>query len=188
MTGARDPRIGRFAPAILAAGFAAVFLLVHVLVFEPLATRYRTALHHAADLGLMLDPAHPSAPPPLSPRVFALLSDNSLPSAEVDAKVQSGAISAEIVQSVSALASRHDLEIVVAEPGTLSQLPGAVEGRAHLKLRGSFSDFVQLMGDLASGDRLWGVERFSVSASKGPVRDIEIWVVGCRLRRAAGAS
>ncbi len=181
--------MGRYShwPLVAAALVCLLFVTYHVGVFRPLGERYRHSLEGAAALGLMVDPSHPSTQLPISPRLFTLLSENSLPAAEAEARGQSGALTAEMVQALSTAAARRGLETLVAEPGLLTQQPGMVELRAHLKLRGHYADFLGMLDDLARGGRLWTVERFAIRPLTGSSEDIEVWMSGCLLKRG-GAS
>lgn len=173
-----------FAAIVLCAGF----LVVHAVVFRPLADRYRGLIAEAAKLGLAVDPAHPATGQPLSVKLFTLLIDNSLSLSEAEARSQSGTLGAAMAQSLSSIAARHDLEILVAEPGQQTQQPGSIEVRAHLRLRGSYGSFVGLVEDLAHSDRLWAIERFTVLPDESGRDVFEVWVAGCLLTRSRGAS
>jgi hypothetical protein len=188
MAGARV--MGRYSmwPLVAAAVVCALFLAFHVVVFSPLGERYGSALKRAAALGLMVDPSHPTTQLPISPRLFTLLADNSLPAAEAEARGQSGTLTAEMVQALSTIAARRGLETIVAEPGLLTQQSGTVELRAHLRLRGHYADFVGLLDDLARGGRLWTVERFTIKPLTGTSEDIEVWMASCLLKRTGGTS
>jgi len=188
MNSIQSARLRRSWPVFCALAVCAAFLLVHVLVYQPMVARYRHALDQAGNLGLMLDPAHPSGPTPVSPRVFSLLMDNSLTARDVDAKSQSGALAAEMVQTLSTLASQHGLEVIVAEPGLLTQQTGAVEVRAHLRLHGEYAGFVAMLDQLARSGRLWSIERFGISAPASGHHDFEVWFSSCLLKRAGGAA
>jgi hypothetical protein len=181
-------RLRRQLPMFAAVVVGALFVLVHSVVFGPLAARYSSALATARSLGLSVDPAHPFATSPLPPRVYALLMDNSLPVSEADARAQSGSLAAEVVQLISGIAARHGLEVVVAEPGTLTTQANSVELRAHLKLRGRYSDFVAMLDELAAGGRLWYVERFSMDSLDPHREDMELWISSCILKRTRGAT
>jgi hypothetical protein len=184
---ARSPGLRSTWPLVAAAVLCVLFLVFHFAVFRPLAARYQGALDRAAALGLMVDPSHPATQLPISPRLFALLADNSLPAAEADRRSQSGSLAAEMVQTLSTAAARRGLETVVAEPGLLTQQPGSIEVRAHLSLRGSYSSFVGLLDDLARGGRLWTVERFIIRPSTGASENIEVWMGCCVLKHTEGA-
>jgi hypothetical protein len=174
-------------PLGAAAVLCAIFIAFHVVVFSPLAQRFHRALEGAAAMGLMVDPSHPTTQLPISPRLFALLADNSLPATEAEARGQSGSLTAEMVQTLSTVAARHGLETVVAEPGLLTQQSGTVELRAHLRLRGGYTGFVGMLDDLARGGRLWTVERFTIRPAAGASEDIEVWMAGCLLKRTGAA-
>ena len=180
-------RLRRQWPLMAAAAVCVVFLFVHVRIYLPMAASYRSVLEQAGRLGLMIDPAHPSGPPPMSPRVYSLLMDNSLEPADIDARSQSGQLAADMVQSLSTLASQHGLEVVVAEPGLITQQSGTVEVRAHLKMRGAYAGFVALLDDLGRSGRLWAVERFNIVPTGTAHQDIEVWFASCLLRRSGGA-
>ncbi len=181
-------RLRRQWPMFSAFVVTAIFLLVHMVVFQPLAQRYRTALAEAAKLGLMLDPAHPAGRPALPPRVFSLLASNSLTAHDADAGIQSGSLTADMVQSLSTLTAKHGLEIVVADPGQPTQQANSIELRAHLRLRGHYADFVALLDDLARGGSLWMIERFSMVPGADGRVEIEAWFARCLLRRTGGTS
>ena len=173
-------------PLLLSGAVLLVFAIVHTLLFQPVAKRYQDALARAGAVGAALRGSEGA--PALPPRVFTLLMTNSLPANEADQKGASGALGAELVQQLSAMAGRHGLEVVVAEPGVLSQMNSAVEVRAHLKVRGGYAGLVGLLDEMARGGRLILVERFSVLPATSGRYDIELWVSSCLLRRQGGAS
>ena len=181
-------RMRRSWPMFAALATCAVFLVVHSFVFAPKAARYRTAIAEAGKLGLVVDPARPGARQPMPVKVFTLLVENSLSSEEAESRSQSGTLGAAMAQTLSSMAGRRGLEIVVAEPGLLSQQPSMLEVRAHLRLRGSYSAFVGLVDDLARSDRLWAIERFTIVPVESGRDDFEVWVASCLLRRTGGGS
>lgn len=162
------------------------FLIANVFTFQPLAQRYKRALAQAGAIGAILDP-NGVRTPPLPPRVFTLLMDNSLPADDADRKGASGALGAELVQSLSALATKLGLEVVVAEPGLITQQSNSVEARAHLRLRGSYTSFVGFLDELSRGSKLWKVERYTLAPStSGAHCDIEVYMASCVLKRTGG--
>ena len=181
-------RLRREWPIFGALVLLAAFLALHLLVFRPLLERYRRALGQAGAMGAILDPRQTAGVPALPPRVFSLLMENSLPTAEADRKGQSGVLSSEMVQVLSAIAARHGLETVVAEPGLFTQQPNVVEGRAHMRVHGSYAGYIGFLNELAQDHRLWFVERFSVLPYGTGRCDIEVYVAGCLLKRTGGAS
>ncbi len=181
-------RLRRQWPLMLAAVVAALSVLVHALLFRPAAARYRAAIAEAGTLGLVVDPARPAYRPPLPVRVFTLIMGNSMPPAEADQRSQSGTLGAELAQTLSTMAGRRGLEIVVAEPGVATSQAGSIEVRAHLHLRGSYPAFVGLVDDLAHSDRLWAIERFTITPLAPGRDDFDVWMAGCVLRRTGGGS
>jgi hypothetical protein len=181
-------RMRRQAPLTAAFVACALFLIVHTLVFQPRAARYRAVIAEAAKVGLVVDPSRPGERQPMPVRVFTLLIGNSLSPAEADARTQSGTLGAAMAQTLSSMAARRGLEIVVAEPGVLSQLPGSIEIRAHLRLRGSYGAFVGLVDDLARSDRLWLIERFAIVQAAPGRDDFEVWMASCLLKRTGSGS
>jgi hypothetical protein len=181
-------QLRRLWPLVLTLFIAALFMLVHTLVFKPKATRYRDAIARAGAMGLVVDPAHPSDRQMLSVKVYTLLISNSLPADEADARSQSGTLGAQMAQALTRMASRRDLEVLIAEPGTTTQLPGSVEMRAHLRLRGHYPAFVGFVDDLARDSRLWSLERFTITPVNGGSDEFEIWVASCLLKRTGSGS
>jgi len=53
-------RLRRQWPLFAAAVVFLIFMLVHLLVVQPMVGRWRHALERAASLGVILDPAHPA--------------------------------------------------------------------------------------------------------------------------------
>ncbi|MBI5168055.1 MAG: hypothetical protein HZA61_01065 [Candidatus Eisenbacteria bacterium] len=180
-------RFRRQAPIAGSLLVLAVFLVAHAVLFGPLASRYRGALSQAGALGAILDPRGVRTPA-MPPRVYTLLMDNSLPTAEADRRGSSGALGAELVQSLSGIATRHGLEVVVAEPGLLTQQETSVEARAHLRLRGSYAAFSGFLDDLSRGGKLHRVERFSMEQSTPGRCDIDLYVARLVLKRSGARS
>ena len=174
-------RMRRAAPLLLAVVIAAGFGAAHLLVFGPTAQRYQRALHLSGAAGAAFDPNASTLS--LPPRVYTLLVENSMPAAEADQRGGSGALGAELVQKLSEVSSRHALEVLIAEPGPFSQQAFAVQPRAHLRLRGTYANFVAFLDDLARGGRLVSLERFSLAPIGAGKYDIELQLLGCVLRR-----
>jgi hypothetical protein len=165
-----------------------LFTLAHAAVYVPLARRYDRALSRAGNLGALLDPARGVMPTALPPRVYALLMENSGAAGEVDSRAQAGTLAAELVQQLSSLATQQRLDVVVAEPGAVTQQPGWAEARAHLRMRGTWGQYLSLLDVLARSGRLYTIERFALVPSTGGACDIEVWVSGTTLKRKRSAS
>ncbi len=158
-----------------------LFLLVDSFVFHPLADRYHRALRSAGAMNSVLGAG--ATMPALPPRVFTLLADNSLPAAEADAQGQSGQLAAQLMQELSQAAGRHDLELVVTEPGVLTQQPTGLQVRAHLRLRGRYPSLVAFLDDLARSGRLYRIERLSFQPDEGGRHLVELFVERLVLKR-----
>lgn len=187
MNALTSARLRRQLPMFAAVATVAIFAAVHGFGFAPLAERYKRSLQTAATLGLMVDPQHPAAQMPLSPRLFRLIADNSLPASEATMRSQSGELTAAMLQALSGVASRHGLETVVAEPGLLTQQNGTLELRAHLRLRGHYTELVSMLDELTRSGKLYAIERFSIQPSEAGAEDIELWIAGCVVKRSGGA-
>ena len=162
-------------------GFAAA----QAAAFQPVLARYRRNLLQAAELGMPLDAA--SAPPAASPRVTALFAGNSLNTAVAEEQGTSGALTAGMLDDVTRLAAKCGLEVVATEQGLVTQLPSSVQVRAHLKLRGRYAAFVDLLGELSRSGSLVAVDRFTLQAGAGGGQDIEVWMSQLILKRTLSA-
>lgn len=165
-----------------------LFTAVHVLVYGPIAARYRRALDQAGQLGAVLDPTRGAMPAAMPPRVYALLMENSGPAADVDTRTQAGTMGAELVQQLSSLATARGLDVVVAEPGPVTQQAGWNGARAHLRMRGSWAHWLDFLDALARSGRLVMIERFSLSPSAAGTCDVEVWFSDATLKRKRAAS
>jgi hypothetical protein len=161
------------------------FSVAHAAAFRPALARYRTGLQQAARLGTPLDAT--GAQPAASPRTTALLAGNSLNTAVAEEQGTSGALTAGLLDEVTRLVAKCGLEVVATEQGVVTQLPSSVQVRAHLKLRGRYSAFVALFGELARSGSLVAVERFTLQAGAGGDQDIEVWMSQLILKRTPGA-
>jgi hypothetical protein len=162
-------------------GFAAA----HAAAFQPALARFHRHAQQAADLGMPLDAT--GAQPAASPRTAALLAGNSLNTAVAEEQGTSGALTAGLLDEVTRLVAKCGLEVVATEQGLVTQLPSSVQVRAHLKLRGRYAAFVDLLGELSRSGSLVAVDRFTLQASAGGGQDIEVWMSQLILKRTPGA-
>jgi hypothetical protein len=162
-------------------GFAAA----HAAAFQPALARYRRNAQHAAQLGMPLDAT--GAQPAASPRTAALLAGNSLNTAVAEEQGTSGALTAGLLDEVTRLVAKCGLEVVATEQGLVTPVPSSGPGRAHLKLRGRYAAFVDLLGELSRSGSLVAVDRFTLQASAGGGQDIEVWMSQLILKRTPGA-
>lgn len=151
-----------------------LFLAVHLIAFQPALGRYKAALKKAGDLGLTLDAAE--APRMMPARVFALLSDNSLPAATADQQGGSGELASTTLEEITRLAGQHGMSILAAEPGVTTRLPRAVQVRAHLKASCTYGEYVAFLDDLSRSRRLISVDRFSLMSVSSGRQTLDLWV------------
>jgi hypothetical protein len=170
-----------------ASAAVAVFLVsaaVHAAVFRPALARYQRAASQAAELGMPLDLV--TTEPVASARVAALLNENSLNAAVAEEQGTSGTLAADLLDQVTRLAARRGLDIVATEQGLVTQLPGSVQVRAHLKMRGRHAAFVDLLGDLARSGALIAVDRFTLQG-EGASQTFEVSLRQLILKRTGTA-
>jgi hypothetical protein len=173
--------------AALAAVFL-VFTLVHALVWMPMLKRYDRVLAKAGSLGAMLDPSRGAIPAAIPPRVYTLVMENSAAAGDADNRAQAGTLAAEVVQQLSSLATQQGLDVVVAEPGAVTQQPGWNQARAHLRMHGTWAEYLALLDRLSRSGRLYVIERFSVTPTSASGCDIEVWAAATVLKRARAGS
>jgi hypothetical protein len=152
----------------------ALFAVVHVLVFQPAAQRFRTALRRAGDLGLALDPDR--APPMMPPRVLALLTDNSLPASATGMAQESGALTAALFEDLTQLTTKHGLQVLATEPGATVQENRAVQVKAHLRMRCTFPEFISFLDELSRSNQLIAIDRFDVANESAGEHLLDLWV------------
>jgi len=162
----------------------AVFAVVHLLVFQPSAQRYRDTLKRAADLGLALDPTSP--PPMMPPRVLALLANNALPVTAAGMERESGALTAALLEDLTQLTTKHAMQVLATEPGVTIQEAHAVQVRAHLKIRCSYAEFVAFLNDMSRSNRLIAVDRFDLVSGAGAQPVLDLWVTRYILKQTEG--
>ena len=172
-------------PLIGAIVILLIFTVTDQLFFAPAVRRYQKAVKQASELGMPIDPG--TAPAVLPPRLFALLSDNALPAAEAQDRGNSGELAAQLLEDLTGLMSRHGIQVIATEPGTVSQQPNSVQVRAHLKIRARYGQFVDLLGELAHNNRLYSVDRFQMSADESGSQLLELWMSRYVLKQSRGA-
>lgn len=183
MAALRPASLGRSWPVFATLALLALFLLVHATVWTPLLKRYDAALARAGSLGAVLDPEHAGLPAAMPPRVYALLMENSGTATEVDNRAQAGTLAADAVQRLSSFASQAGLDVVVAEPGPVTQQPGWNQVRAHVRMHGSWSEALAFLDLLARGGGLYTVERLAVTPTAATGCDVEVWATRTTLKR-----
>jgi hypothetical protein len=177
--------VRRNGQAVAALIVCLVFAAAHAAAFQPMLTRYHRHVRKAAELGTPLDAT--GAQPAASPQVTALLTDISLNTAVAEEQGTSGALTAGLLDEVTRLVAKCGLEVVATEQGMVTQLPSSVQVRAHLKLRGRYAAFVDLLGELSRSGSLVAVDRFNLQAGESGGQDIEIWMSQIVLKRTRSA-
>jgi hypothetical protein len=158
--------------ALVALAAFLAFAVGHATVFGPLAARYRNDVRVAAEMGMPVDLT--GAPSTASASVRALLERNSLNAAVAQEQGTSGELTAGLLDELTRLAARHRLTVLSTEQGLVTQLPTTVQVRAHLRLRGSYGAFVDLLGDLARSRTLIAADRFTIRAGPGRSQSIDV--------------
>src|SRR5262245_58233617 len=97
----------------------AVFTIVHLGFFRPAAQRYRAALERAGGLDAVLNSQGPA--PMLPPRVFALMTENSLAPQDAADRGSSGALGVLLLEELDRVAARSGMSVLFTEPGAVSQ-------------------------------------------------------------------
>jgi Type II secretion system (T2SS), protein M subtype b len=162
-------------PLIGAFVLGAVFAISHFLVFLPAAVRYDAALKRAGEMGVALDPSQQRQS--LPPRVFALLTDNAMPASTLNEGAASGAITASLLDDLNKRVATHGMEVLVTEPGPVTQQAFSVQVRAHLKARCRYAEFTSFLDDLARSGSLTAVDRFTLQPTENGGNEIvELWV------------
>lgn len=168
-----EASLRRMWPAFGALVVFAGLTLVNQFWFQPTASRYARVLKQATEIGMPLDPDQ--MPRIMPPRVFALIADNSLPVSQAQEAAGSGALTSEFLGELTQRMSKRGVTVISTEPGMTTQDTDAVELRAHLRVRCRYADFVLLLDDLARDQRLFGIDRFTVTPDEGFVF-VELWV------------
>ena len=179
-----DARLRRQLPLVVALVTIIVFMAIHSALFGPMLQRYERALKAAGDAGAVLDET--GARPMLPPRVHTLLFEHSMAEAEAAQKSGAGLLGAELTQALSDAASRNGLSVLVAEPDAGGETHTTILPRAHLRMRGSYTELVALFDQLARTGSLVSVERLTVTPVADGVQDIDFHASGFILRRVAG--
>ena len=158
-----------------------VLIVADQIAFQPAARHYRQVFKQATDLGMVLDPNN--MPAILPPRLFAVLSENSLTTADAVEKGGSGTLTAALLEDLTTLIGRHGMQAIVTEPGPVTQQAQSVLVRAHAKLSCRYEQFVALLNDVAHGSTLISVDRFTLTTDTSGTETLDLWVSRYILKR-----
>jgi hypothetical protein len=179
-------RAQALAPLFLGLLITAGVTVLHLALFQPLERRYRALVTEAGPLAAALDPSR--APRSLPPRVHALVRDHARPADEVTRAAQSGTLAAGLMQDLAALAGGHRLDVLVSEPGVLTQGERHAQVRAHLRLRGRHEDLVRFLSAIAQRGDLDRLERMTLTPLGNGRLDIEVHFARLVLKRPEARS
>lgn len=164
---------------------AAVVLLIlvvlHMLVFLPTERRHLRAVQLLGGVNAVLDPEQ--GPPPVPPRVFAMIAQNAMSEDDVTRRSASGQLTVMMLEELSALASSSGLTVTLSEPGLITPLPTRVEARVHLRVRGDYRELVAYLQAMESSGQLYDVERYQVADQGGSALSMDLWVVRLVLKQ-----
>ena len=160
----------------------AIFSAIHVAIFRPAAARYRAALVAAGNADAVFQPGTPQ--PMLPPRVFALITANTLSAQEAVDRGGSGALGVILLEDLDHIASKSGLTTLDSEPGPVTQEPLVAQIRAHLRLSGSYDAVAAFFTELARSDAPTIVERFRIVPDAGGREILELWLSRVYLKQA----
>jgi len=159
----------RMAPGMwqvwLAIAVCAVVLVVDFAVYRPARGRMERALQSARAIGLSLDPSQRPIIPPAPVQEFMMA--NSLPESEAAGAVQSGLLTASLIEEVTRLAGENGLVVTATEPGLTAQQSSGVVVRSNIRARGTYPEFLSYLDALARGPHLLTVDRFEITSGTG---------------------
>ena len=171
----------RFLPALASVLILAIVLLVHTLVFEPLAARYHRQLAQSGEIAASLDPSLAASPIPMP--VQDLLMDNSVEASDAARLAESGELATDLVKRIADASDRAGLEVAESTPGTVSQTAGTLEVRAHVRLRGDYAEVITLLDTLARDGSLYRLDRFNLASGEHGRLESELWVARLIVKR-----
>lgn len=161
-----------------------IFSAIHLAIFRPAAARYRAALDAAGGIDAAFEPG--AAPAMLPPRVFALITANSLAPQDAVDRGGSGALGVILLEELGRVASRSGLTMLESEPGPVTQEPLVAQIRAHLRLRGRYDEVADFFSQLSRSDALTVVEHFHVTPAGDGSEILEIWLARVYLKQPGG--
>ena len=177
------PALRRRWPWISAAAALVVFTSFHFIVFGAAVRSYQRALAKAEDVGLVLGPARPALMLPA--RVYALVTANAMAEGLTEERGNSGALASDLLADISEIAGKHGMDVVLTEPGVITQKPSSVEIHAHFRLACTYAQLIAFLDELARSGRLFAVERFSLVLRDRGRADLELWISRLVLKQAA---
>lgn len=142
----------------------AIFTAIHFLLYRPAAARYQAAIASVGGIGAVFRSGSQHAPIP--PRTFALITSNTLKSHDAEERGSSGELGVLFLEDLNRLAVRAGLTTISSEPQAVSQDKLTSMIRAHLVLRGTYSEIASFFGSLSDSGELISVDSFQIT--EGP--------------------
>jgi hypothetical protein len=168
-------------PVWLALLTCAAVLATDVAVYRPARSRLQKALQGAKTVGLSLDPSQRPIMPPTSVQEF--VTANSLPESEAASAVQSGLLTAGLLEEITGLASQSGLVVTATEPGLAAQQSGGIVVRAQIRARGTYAELLHYFDLIARAPHLLTVDRFEALGSGGAELNLTVAVTRHVLKR-----
>ena len=171
-------------PLFAATGIFVIFILTHVVVYQLAVRRLQAALKSAEAVGLAYGPSHTIRLVP--PRVYQVLSKNSLPAEVVEQRLNSGTLASDLVADITRLAAKHGMELTLIEPGAVSVQSSSAKIGAHLHMVCSYPELIAFLDDLARSQEMLAVDRLKLNSRESGQRDLELWVSRLVLKQSRG--
>jgi hypothetical protein len=165
----------------LAIAVCAAVLAVDFTVYRPARARMQRALQSARSIGLSLDPSQRPIVPPAPVQEFMMA--NSIPEADATGAVQSGLLTASVLEEATRIASENGLTVVATEPGLAAQQGANIVVRSHIRARGTYTEFLSFLDALSRGPHLLTVDRFEITAGGGAELNLAVSITRHVLKR-----
>jgi len=162
------------------------FIVIHFAFFRPAAARYKAALANAGGIRAVFNAGGGS--PMLPPHLFSLIAEHSLGDQDAIDRAASGALGVSLLEEMGHIASSNGLQVTTSEPGIVAQQPMSVLVRAHLTVRGRYSEIVSFFDQLGRAHTLVLIDQFTISPVSDSIDELEIWVSRLYLKKSLGKS
>jgi hypothetical protein len=161
-----------------------VFSVIHLAFFRPAAARYRAALASVGGIEAVFNPG--GGPVGLPPRVYALITENSITPQDAVDRGGSGALGVILVEELGRLASASGVSITSSEPGVVTQEALTAQVRVELTIQGRYSNLIAFLDQISRSRSLILVERFELKPQTATEDELHLWVSRLYLKREAG--